>query len=232
MDEAAGAEGAPYAAMAIAWAHTGDGEHPFRAMAGGTELVVRVNDFPAEPLYTLLVDGQPFSDLEDWPASWLRPAIPAPQLRRAAAARLARGRVDVIVAAAWAGILCELPRSGAADAVAALGLTGTLTPAASYRRLEPAPPGIARFQLAEGEGDVSSVHVELENPVTGRADLDALLGPGSDVPRVHYDQPYPVCYRVTAAGAPYTCDLFADFDDAPQDGGPARSLRFRRQPAR
>jgi hypothetical protein len=229
VDEAVtGGAGRPYAEMAIAWAHTGDGEHPYRAVAGGAELVVRVNDFPAEPLYSLLVNGQPDRDLEDWPAAWLRPGTPALLLRQAAAAQLRHGRVDAIVAAAWAGVLCELPRGGAGPAVTALGLAGTLAEAIGSVRLEPPPPGTTRFEVAESRGDVTSVRVTLGIPVAGRADLDAMLGPGSDVPRVHYDQPYPVCYRVTVAGAPYTCDLFAEFDELP---GPAQGLMFRRQPS-
>jgi hypothetical protein len=244
MDEAAAAGAGqgrgqrqrPFTEMVITWQYTGDGERPYRAVAGGAELVVQVNDFPAEPLYTLLVNGQPGPDLEDWPAAWTRPGNPvsyvtASQLSGAAASQLRGGRLDAIVAAAWARTLCEQPPGGASAVVAALGLAGTLTAAVGGQRLEPPPPGTTRFEVAESAGDVAFVRVTLAAPVAGRADLDALLGPGSDVPRVHYDQPYPVCYRVSAAGAPYTCDLFADFDDAPGDGGPARSLLLRRQPA-
>jgi hypothetical protein len=48
-------------------------EMPFR----GRRLRVRANDYPAEPMYTLLV-GEPGEetaavDLEDWPSSWTRP---------------------------------------------------------------------------------------------------------------------------------------------------------------
>ena len=59
--------------LAIEWRHTGDGEFPYRAEVDGHTLVIRVNDFPAEPLYTLLVDDQEAEDLEDWPAAWRRP---------------------------------------------------------------------------------------------------------------------------------------------------------------
>jgi hypothetical protein len=52
----------------VQWEATGDGEHPYRC--GGW--VVRVNDFPAEPLYTLVCDGAAV-DLEDWPRRWRRP---------------------------------------------------------------------------------------------------------------------------------------------------------------
>ena len=63
----------PWARIGIRWQATGDGEWPYRATVGGRDLVVRVNDFPAEPLYTLFVDEVDITDLEDWPAPWTRP---------------------------------------------------------------------------------------------------------------------------------------------------------------
>lgn len=57
----------------IAWEATCDAEFPYAVVLDGTRHVLRVNDFPAEPLYTLLVEGQPIADLEDWPPTWIRP---------------------------------------------------------------------------------------------------------------------------------------------------------------
>lgn len=71
----------------IAWEHTGDGELPYRARLGGRALAIRVNDFPAEPLYTLLADGQELADLDDWPAGWDKPAPPPHLLDLAARAQ-------------------------------------------------------------------------------------------------------------------------------------------------
>ena len=61
---------------AIAWAHTDDAEHPYGAQFDGHALLIRLNDFPAEPLYTLLIDGVATQDLDDWPATW--GALPSP----------------------------------------------------------------------------------------------------------------------------------------------------------
>jgi hypothetical protein len=213
----------------IAWEHTGDGELPYRAEVGGAELLVRVNDFPAEPLYSLLVNGQLECDLEDWPERWVRPGVPADLLRRAAAVHARRGRVDAIVAAAWASALCVLPRGGAADAVSALNLEGALAVAIGYQLLEPPPPGASRLEIAEDHGDVFTVRVILTGPGPIRSDLDAVLGPGADVPRVHFDRPYPVCYHVTVGAAPYTCDVFAYFAASPDGHATADSLLLRRQ---
>jgi hypothetical protein len=37
-----------------------------------------MNDFPAEPLYTLLVNDAEF-DFDNWPAAWVRISLPPPQ---------------------------------------------------------------------------------------------------------------------------------------------------------
>jgi hypothetical protein len=232
MDEAAddpGDAGPSFADRPIAWEHTGDGELPYRATVNGAELLVRVNDFPAEPLYSLLVNGRPAYDLEDWPGPWTRPGVPARLLQRAAAAQARRGRVDAIVAAGWASELCALPRGRAGDVVAALNLNGTLAAGIGYQVLDPPPPGTSRLEIAEDHQDVFTVRVRLTAPWPSRSDLDAVLGAGDDVPRVHFDQPYPVCYRVTVDGAPYRCDVFAYFADPPGASATAESLLFRRQ---
>jgi hypothetical protein len=57
----------------VAWRRTASAEHPYEADVDGQRWTVRVNDFPAEALYTLLVDGAPVEDVEAWPAAWTRP---------------------------------------------------------------------------------------------------------------------------------------------------------------
>jgi hypothetical protein len=47
---------------------------------GGRTYIIRINDFPAEPLYTLLIDGKEVEDLEDWPSAWVRQSSPDPLL--------------------------------------------------------------------------------------------------------------------------------------------------------
>ena len=60
-------------ARPIEWAQTGDGEFPYAVTADGHQLTVRINDFPAEPMYTIMIDGVEWTDLDDWPAAWKRP---------------------------------------------------------------------------------------------------------------------------------------------------------------
>jgi hypothetical protein len=57
----------------ISWTDTGEMEIPWRALTGGHKLAVRLNDFPDEALYSLLVDGSAVADFDEWPADWTRP---------------------------------------------------------------------------------------------------------------------------------------------------------------
>ena len=63
-------------ATPITWESTGDGVIPYRANVEGRTCLIKVNEFPAEPLYSLLVDGEALADLEDWPAGWVKPTAP------------------------------------------------------------------------------------------------------------------------------------------------------------
>lgn len=56
----------------IDWHKTRDSEFPWAAVCDGRELALRVNDFPTEPIYTLIVDGIEEQDVETWPAPWTR----------------------------------------------------------------------------------------------------------------------------------------------------------------
>ncbi|MEV6850402.1 hypothetical protein [Actinoplanes sp. NPDC051411] len=145
-----------YAGEPIAWQRTADGEFPYRASHDGVDLRLRVNDFPAEPLYTLFVDYRPAFDLDDWPAPWLGPAPTADQLRAGSEARRSRGVVDAIVVADWAHRLCTAPPGPAGAVLEALGAGREVA-------------------ATEQGGVVTSVRVPCRPP---RADLEALLGPG------------------------------------------------------
>lgn len=59
-------------ARAIAWLKGPDPEYIWVAEVDGRPWVIRLGDFPDEPLYTLLVDGRPALEFDDWPAAWQR----------------------------------------------------------------------------------------------------------------------------------------------------------------
>jgi hypothetical protein len=67
------AEHASLAALALSWRETDVGEYPYSTVYDGQRLVLRVNDGPDEAsLYTLMIDGRPVLDVEEWPAAWRR----------------------------------------------------------------------------------------------------------------------------------------------------------------
>jgi hypothetical protein len=63
-----------YLAEKIDWKRTTDAHHPFTAEFEGEKCVIRLNDFPEEHLYTLIVDGKEVADFDDWSATWTRAA--------------------------------------------------------------------------------------------------------------------------------------------------------------
>lgn len=61
---------------AIYWHRSGDVDAPWAASYDGHALNLRLGDSPAEPLYTLLVDGLEVLELEStWPDGWKRTVV-------------------------------------------------------------------------------------------------------------------------------------------------------------
>ena len=48
----------------------------FEAEVEGSRWTIRLNDFPDEPCYTLLINGDYMTHFDDWPAIWKRPEFP------------------------------------------------------------------------------------------------------------------------------------------------------------
>jgi hypothetical protein len=60
----------------IYWRRSGDVDAPWAASYGAHALRLRLGDFPAEPLYTLLVDGAEVLSLDSiWPDTWKRTVV-------------------------------------------------------------------------------------------------------------------------------------------------------------
>lgn len=60
----------------LVWRMGPDPEFIYVADVDGQRWVIRLGDFPAEPLYTLLVDDAEVLCFDDWPATWRRPDHP------------------------------------------------------------------------------------------------------------------------------------------------------------
>jgi hypothetical protein len=56
----------------VKWSKTLDPTMLWRSENGSDVLIVRVNDFPEEPLYSLLVNGDEVGNFDGWPAQWER----------------------------------------------------------------------------------------------------------------------------------------------------------------
>ena len=62
----------PYFKMKLEWHRTPDLNKPWEAVAGTEHLQLRLNDFPDEILYTLMVDGRAIGDFNDFRSIWKR----------------------------------------------------------------------------------------------------------------------------------------------------------------
>ncbi|MCG3161712.1 MAG: hypothetical protein JMDDDDMK_02921 [Acidobacteria bacterium] len=59
--------------VSVIWESNSDPENPYRAEIEDEQRLLRLNDFPDEHLYTLLVNGAAVADFDDWPVNWVRP---------------------------------------------------------------------------------------------------------------------------------------------------------------
>src|SRR5262245_2462600 len=57
----------------VKWERTGDPFLPFRVDYRGVLCRIRLNNFPDDQLYTLMVDGSAMVSFSTWPSRWLRP---------------------------------------------------------------------------------------------------------------------------------------------------------------
>ena len=223
------------AARPIVFAHTGDAERPFTAPVDGVTLVVQVNDFPAEPLYSVLADGTRLGDLDDWPPAWTRPDLPA--ALRDLAARTAGGPellaqvepLDPAALHAWARVLCTAPAPDARGALLALRFSAAVVPDDFGRaQLQPPPAQTEWARLDERDGTLHELQLELGPVPVMRAALDAEFGGGREYPRVHWDSPFTLTYFGTVENAPFACDVVAYFRDRPEPSTAAYEFSLRR----
>ncbi len=56
----------------LMWREGRDPSYPYEAAFNGEKLLIRLNDFPDEQLYTLLVNNEEFISFDDWPDQWKR----------------------------------------------------------------------------------------------------------------------------------------------------------------
>ncbi len=59
----------------IEWKRSGDPGFPYYADVNGQQWKIKVNDFPEDDLYTLMI-GQKSVNFNDWPVAWERASRP------------------------------------------------------------------------------------------------------------------------------------------------------------
>ena len=60
---------------------SGGSKIKFEAAVGDSRWTVRMNDFPDEPLYTVLIDDVEVMHFDDWPWIWKKPGFPKTENR-------------------------------------------------------------------------------------------------------------------------------------------------------
>jgi hypothetical protein len=67
----------PNLSRPVAWhTYSGAGSFEFEATVEKSTWRVRLNNFPDEPCYTLLIEGKEVIHFDDWPKFWQRPPFP------------------------------------------------------------------------------------------------------------------------------------------------------------
>jgi hypothetical protein len=56
----------------LTWQATDDPDHPWTTDVDGQRWEVRINDFPDELMYGLIIAGECVGDFHDWPETWSR----------------------------------------------------------------------------------------------------------------------------------------------------------------
>ncbi|ETX05652.1 MAG: hypothetical protein ETSY2_21720 [Candidatus Entotheonella gemina] len=62
-----------YLEVKMQWEQGRDPIYPYEGELEGAKCRIRLNDFPVESLYTLIVDDKEITSFDDWPQNWTRP---------------------------------------------------------------------------------------------------------------------------------------------------------------
>ncbi len=57
----------------MVWKEGGEPVYPYITNISGEKCLIRINDFPNDHLYTLIVNDKEVVSFDDWPKHWSRP---------------------------------------------------------------------------------------------------------------------------------------------------------------
>ncbi len=131
----------------------------------------------------------------------------------------------------WSERICTLPSTDAREVVQELGIEGSVVPRFNALVIEPPLAGALEVKAVERKGCFDRISVQLAAESLSRAQLEQHFGHGVAVPRVHPDSYFTLSYRLDLPGAPFGCDVSAEFATDPTDETPVAGISLRRQPA-
>jgi hypothetical protein len=62
-----------YDHVSVEWLKAHQSGFAYEAKVSSENWKLRMNDFPDEPLFTLIIDGDEILHFNDWPRAWKRP---------------------------------------------------------------------------------------------------------------------------------------------------------------
>jgi hypothetical protein len=62
-----------YDKLNIKWSKCKEGKFAFKTFVASSSWMLRMNDFPDEPLFTLFIDGKEILHFNNWPSAWAKP---------------------------------------------------------------------------------------------------------------------------------------------------------------
>jgi hypothetical protein len=61
-----------YLKTKLHWEKTNDPLYPYTICSVDKNFKLCLNDYPEEPMYTLIIDGEINESFDDWPEAWTR----------------------------------------------------------------------------------------------------------------------------------------------------------------
>lgn len=131
----------------------------------------------------------------------------------------------------WSERICTLPATDTRAVVQELGIEGSVVSRFNALVIEPPIEGALEVKAVERQGRFDRISVQLASEILPRADLEQCFGRGRVAPHSQPDSYFTVSYRLDLPGAPFGCDVSAEFATEPTAETPVAGISLRRQPA-